>query len=215
MASEFRTRVLVAEDEDFTLSLLSEILTSANFEVVAVTSVSEAIDAIDTFDPHAVITDLNFGANAPTGADLLNYVEDQRPWVGKVVLTSHASPALALPSGLVLPGNVIYLVKSELRSISRLIAAVTDSISKINESLNKPVLDHNRVVISDAQGDILRLMAEGLTNTAIAQRRGTSVRATEALIQRTFSALGLTGNDDYNPRILAVRMWSEDKIIVK
>lgn len=215
MASEFRTRVLVAEDEDFTLSLLSEILTSANFEVVAVTSVSEAIDAIDTFDPHAVITDLNFGANAPTGADLLNYVEDQRPWVGKVVLTSHASPALALPSGLVLPGNVIYLVKSELRSISRLIAAVTDSISKINESLNKPVLDHNRVVISDAQGDILRLMAEGLTNTAIAQRRGTSVRATEALIQRTFSTLGLTGNDDYNPRILAVRMWSEDKIIVK
>ena len=215
MTSRFKTRVLVAEDEEFTLNLLREILSDANFEVVAVTSVAEAIEAVATFDPHAVVTDLNFGANAPTGADLLAFLDQERPWIGKVVLTSHASPELALPSGITLPSNVIYLVKSELRSISKLTAAVTDSISQVNEVVVKPTLDHNRVVISHAQGDILRLIAEGFTNLGIAERRGTSLRATEMLVQRTFAVLGLKSDDTYNPRVLAVRMWHEDKVIVR
>ena len=34
MTTAFRTRVLVAEDEEFTLNLLREILSDANFEVI-------------------------------------------------------------------------------------------------------------------------------------------------------------------------------------
>jgi len=66
MATGFRARVLVAEDEEFTLNLLSDLLSAADFEVLAVGSVSEAISQIKTFDPHAVITDLNFGVSAPS-----------------------------------------------------------------------------------------------------------------------------------------------------
>ena len=215
MPTEFRTRVLVAEDEEFTLNLLREILTDANFEVVAVRSVSAAIETIETFDPHAVITDLNFGINAPSGADLLIFLHEERPWIGKVILTSHASPNLALPRGTELPPNVIYLVKSELQSIASLGTAINNSIAKINETVIKPVLDNSRIVVSETQGEILRLMAEGFTNQAIATRRGTSLRATEALVQRTFSSLGLKPDDEFNPRILAVRMWQEDKVVIK
>ena len=161
MPTEFRTRVLVAEDEEFTLNLLREILIDANFEVVAVRSVSAAIETIETFDPHAVITDLNFGINAPSGADLLIFLHEERPWIGKVILTSHASPNLALPRGTELPPNVIYLVKSELQSIASLGTAINDSIAKINETVIKPVLDNSRIVVSETQGEILRLMAEG------------------------------------------------------
>ena len=98
MATGFRARVLVAEDEEFTLNLLREVLEGANFQVEAVTSVAEAIALVASFDPHVVITDLNFGVG-PSGADLLQFVEKDHPWVGKVVLTSHASPALAIPYG--------------------------------------------------------------------------------------------------------------------
>jgi DNA-binding NarL/FixJ family response regulator len=59
------------------------------------------------------------------------------------------------------------------------------------------------------------LLAEGYTNAAIAVRRGTSLRATEALVQRTFSTLGLKNDEDFNPRVLAVRMWQEDKVVIR
>jgi len=215
MSTAFRTRVLVAEDEEFTLNLLREILSDANYEVIAVNTITRAIDAIKDFDPHAVVTDLNFGINAPNGADLLNLLDAERPWIGKVILTSHASANLALPRGTELPKNVIYLVKSELETIAALSNAVEDSIAQINDKSPRPTTESNRIAISESQGEILRMIAEGYTNAAIATQLGTSLRATEALVQRTFLALGLKSHEDFNSRILAVRMWQEDKVVIR
>ena len=187
MAAEFHRRVLIAEDEEFTLNLLSELLGAADFEVMAVATVSEAISQIESFDPHAVITDLNFGVTGPSGADLLDYLDKNNPWIGKVILTSHASPNLA----------------------------VQESISKSSTPAPARVDDGGRIVVSHAQGEILLLIAEGLTNAAIARKRGTSLRATETLVQRTFAVLGLKNDEDFNPRVLAVRMWQHGKVVVK
>jgi len=215
MTSNFVARVLVAEDEEFTLNLLQEVLVGANFQVESVNNVADAIAKIESFDPHVVITDLNFGVSAPNGADLLRFIEKNHPWMGKVVLTSHASPNLAVPSGVQIPDGVTYLVKSELGSISELIAAVESSISKSNIGVSKPVLENNRIVISSTQSEILLLLAEGYTNSAIARKRGTSLRAAETLIQRTFASLGIKSDEDFNPRVLAVRMWQQGKVVVK
>ena len=215
MSAAFRTRVLVAEDEEFTLNLLREILSDANYEVIAVNTITRAIDAIKDFDPHAVVTDLNFGINAPNGADLLNLLDAERPWIGKVILTSHASANLALPRGTELPKNVIYLVKSELETMAALSNAVEDSIAQINDKSPRPTTESNRIAISESQGEILRMIAEGYTNAAISTQLGTSLRATEALVQRTFLALGLKSHEDFNSRILAVRMWQEDKVVIR
>ena len=106
MSTAFKARILIAQDEEFTLNLLREVLTAANFQVEAVTNVAEAIAKIGSFDPHAVITDLNFGISGPSGADLLQYIEKEHPWVGKVVLTSHTSPALAVPNVMSLAAGV-------------------------------------------------------------------------------------------------------------
>jgi len=211
----FKARVLVAEDEEFTLNLLRDVLEGANFQVEAAKTIADAIEKVGSFDPHAVITDLNFGVSGPSGADLLQFIEQDHPWIGKVVLTSHASPALAIPNGASLPANVTYLVKSELDSISELIGAVEDSISQVATPPVQPVLENDRVVISATQGEILLLLAEGFTNAAIARQRGTSLRAAETLIQRTFASLGIKSDEDFNPRILAVRMWQQGKVVIK
>ena len=215
MSNSFHTRVLIAEDEEFTLNLLSEVLTAADFEVSAVQNVADAIATIKTFDPHAVITDLNFGVSGPSGADLLAYIDSNHPWIGKIVLTSHSSPALAVPGGITLPEDVTYMVKSELKSISILITAVKDSITKSNTLKLTPSEDGERIIISQAQGEILLLISEGLTNAAIAKKRGTSLRATETLVQRTFAILGLKNDEDFNPRVLAVRMWQQGRVIIR
>jgi DNA-binding NarL/FixJ family response regulator len=215
MTTGFRARVLVAEDEEFTLNLLREVLEGANFQVEAVKSVAEAIERVAHFDPHAVVTDLNFGVAGPSGADLLQFIEREHPWVGKVVLTSHASPALAIPNGVAIPEGVTYLVKSELGAISDLVGAVEDSISHSSTHHARPEMENDRIVISSTQGEILLLLAEGYTNAAIARRRGTSLRATETLVQRTFASLGIKSDEDFNPRVLAVRMWQQGKVVVK
>lgn len=215
MPNSFRARVLVAEDEEFTLNLLREVLEGANFEVEAVTTVADAIAQVARFDPHAVITDLNFGVTGPSGADLLNYIEKEHPWIGKVVLTSHASPALAIPDGTALPVGITYLVKSELGSIADLVTAVENSISNSNSTNDQPLVENDRIVISATQGEILLLLAEGYTNAAIARKRGTSLRAAETLVQRTFSSLGLKNDEDFNPRVLAARMWQQGRVVIK
>ena len=215
MTTGFRARVLVAEDEEFTLNLLREVLEGANFQVEAVKSVAEAIERVASFDPHAVVTDLNFGVAGPSGADLLQFIEKEHPWVGKVVLTSHASPALAIPNGVSIPEGVTYLVKSELGAISDLVGAVEDSISHSSTHHARPEMENDRIVISSTQGEILLLLAEGYTNAAIARQRGTSLRATETLVQRTFASLGIKSDEDFNPRVLAVRMWQQGKVVVK
>ena len=215
MTTDFRARVLVAEDEEFTLNLLREVLEGANFQVEAVKSVAEAIERVASFDPHAVVTDLNFGVAGPSGADLLQFIEKEHPWVGKVVLTSHASPALAIPNGVAIPEGVTYLVKSELGAISDLVGAVEDSISHSATHHERPEMENDRIVISSTQGEILLLLAEGYTNAAIARKRGTSLRATETLVQRTFASLGIKSDEDFNPRVLAVRMWQQGKVVVK
>ncbi len=69
MPTAFKACIIVAENEEFTLNLLSEVLTAANFQVEAVTNVADAIAKIGCFDPHTVITDLNFGVTVPNGAE--------------------------------------------------------------------------------------------------------------------------------------------------
>jgi len=89
MSTAVRAPVLVAEDEEFTLSLLREVLTAAKFQVAAVTNVAGAIDEIGSFDLHVVITDLHFGVTWPSGADLLHHIKKGTPldWQSRLNLT--------------------------------------------------------------------------------------------------------------------------------
>jgi len=101
--------------------------------------VAEALALVASFDPQVVITDLNFGVG-PRGAELLQHIEKEYPWVGKVVLNSHASPALAIPNGVANPTGMTYLVKSKLGSINKIVTAVEESISHSSTLSVRPVL---------------------------------------------------------------------------
>jgi hypothetical protein len=71
------------------------------------------------------------------------------------------SPALAAPNGMALPAGVTYLVKSELGSISNLVAEVENS--NLTFKSIKPVVVNDRILISSApQGEISELEAINL-----------------------------------------------------
>ena len=110
MVQGFQVRVLVVDNDPFTLTLVTEALAAANFAVSGVPTVPDAISTIESFSPNVLVTDLNFGHGAPTGADLLAHVDEHHPWIGKVVLTSHISASLALPIGNQLTDSLTYLI---------------------------------------------------------------------------------------------------------
>lgn len=207
-------KVLLVEDEEFTRILIRDALTNIGMTVLAVASVNQALFEIEEFDPNVVVTDLDLGPG-PDGADLLNQVEEERPWTGMVVLTAHASPELAVHGGRTIPEGATYLVKSQISSAASLKSAIEESI--VGPGLSQKAIKNSedQYIVSSMQGEILRMIADGLSNAAIAREKNVTLRAAEALVQRTFTALGVKGNPDVNSRVVAVRLWQQGKVVVK
>ena len=194
--------------------MVSEMLTASGINVLPVASVAEALKSMDEFDPHVVLTDLDLG-HGPDGADLLTKVAEDRPWTGMVIMTAHASPELAINDVSRIPEQAGYIVKSELNSIHSLVSIIQESIIMPGNFNGSDNVGEEKVTITSSQAEILRMIADGLSNTAIAEARGITLRAAEALIQRTFAALSVNGDSSINARVAAVRMWQQGKVAVK
>jgi len=194
--------------------MVGEMLSTSGITVSSAKSVSEALGNIDAFDPHVVLTDLDLG-HGPDGADLLAKVFKERPWTGMVVMTAHASPELAISDASRIPDPTVYIVKSEIKTISNLVLAIEESIEKTGKFQNSFISSPEKITITATQAEILRMISDGLSNASIAKERDISLRAAEALIQRTFIALGVNGDPNVNPRVVAVRMWHQGKVSVK
>lgn len=207
-----RQRIVVADDDAFTASLVSDGLRGIGFDVQTAATAIQAWTIVSSWDPHALVTDLNFEAPA-SGAELLRRVDETFPWIGLVVLTSHVSPELAVEDGGQLPGNAVYLVKSQLRGIDALDDAIERSIAGLPASALPPGAQTQ--VITAAQAEVLRMLAGGASTKALADHRGTTVRAVETMLARLYSALGVSDADQSNPRVAAVRMWERGQVSVR
>ena len=177
-------RVVVADDDPFTLSLVTGGLEAQGFDVTSATSAEKALAAVAAVDPHALVSDLNFG-HGQTGAALLDRVAAEFPWIGLVVLTSHRSPELAVPNPELIPATVVYLVKSQLSRVDELADAVHRAISgQIDADVVRD--DDDVPTVTAAQAEVLRMLAEGASTRALAEHRGTTVRAVETMLTRLF-----------------------------
>ena len=212
--NKFKLKVLFVEDDQFTQRTVAELLNHHGVEILTVNSVPEAIICLPEFDPHVVLTDLDLGAE-PDGGDLLRYVSKHYPWVGKVILTAHTSPELALGGGLNLPDDVTFLIKS-LVDGRIMYDAIINSVEATQAPKNMS-LDANdaSLFVSKSQGELLRMLAEGLSNSAIAQKRDMTLPATKSVIHRLFAALGIDSDAHINPRVIAVKMWQQGKVRIK
>ncbi len=207
-------KVLIVEDELFTQKLICEIITNLGHRCEAASSVNEALSQVKAFSPELIITDLDLGPG-PTGIDLINKMDKEFPEVKLAVLTAHTSPNLVDIRFKGLPSRVQYIVKADLHasnSFENILKnafeqRMTNTVSKV-----KPV---DAIYLSNTQAELLKLIAQGLSNQAIADQRGTTLRAVEALINRTYQALKLNENDSMNLRVEAVKLWKSSKIHVK
>lgn len=207
-----RARVLVVEDNDFTRTTVCGALRDAGVHVVGDTgSAADALALAAQTAPHAALLDLDLG-RGPSGIDIAVALRESFPAIGIVILTSYGDPRLTGRNVDHLPGGSVYLVKSDLTSTDALARAIGASMRLAADagSVSRSAMPAPRgstAGLTDAQVEVARMVAEGLSNAEIASRRGVSDASVERIIMRIARELGIESDSSTNRRVLIAREY--------
>ena len=205
-------RAVLVEDHPLTRTLLKTLLTSMGFHVAATNTVEHAIQLIEHLDPELLVTDLDLGGG-PTGVQLALWAHDHRPELGVVLLTAHRSTQLIDSTPLPASPRRVHLVKDEIYASETLQQAVDAVLGASDAGVVEP--QPGTFTLSRDQAEVLRMMAQGLSNAEIAKRRNSTVSAVENSARRIYAALGLAGDESINARSAAVNLFQKSAITVK
>lgn len=200
-------RILIVEDNASVRALLEGSVRDLGFEVEAVPDSRAAILAADRLDPDAAILDVDLG-DRPNGIELGHLLRTRAPHLGIVYFTHYPSAALA-GGPLALPPGSAFVNKTSLASTEELRQAIESTLSDGADPVSVvPTPSDNPLArLTRRQLEVLSDIAAGYSNSQIAERRERSLSATERLVARTFSALGIPHDASRNPRVLATRIY--------
>ncbi len=207
-------RVVVADDTMLTREGIARLLEGAGFEVVGrVGDSAELLAAIALFRPDAVVVDIRM---PPTQTDeglvAAEQIRAAHPEIGVLVLSQYVVASYALRLIEDHPEGVGYLLKDRVIDVANL----TDALRRIQD--RETVIDPTIVAhlvgrrrrsdplerLSPREREVLSLIAEGLSNSALAARLVITERTVEAHVTQVFSKLGLTSGPDWHRRVLVV-----------
>lgn len=202
MSSSRLGTVIVVDDDAFIRASLEGALKSSGFEVSgSVASVREAIVVFRNKPAEIALIDIDLGLG-PTGIDLAYALRKIDEKIGIIFLTSYLDPRFADTRNISLPKGSRYLVKSEIENLAQVISVVLQTKHK---PFNQNVNHMNRFSeLTDTQIEVWRSVSEGLSSSEIAQQRGVSEKAVEAILARIYHYLNIKKDKTRNPRILLV-----------
>jgi DNA-binding NarL/FixJ family response regulator len=214
-----RIRVLVGEDN----YLAREGIRLALTQIDDVTPVGSCVDlpslreSVERLHPDVVLTDVRMPPTlTDEGLQLAAELRESHPNVGVIVLSQYAQPLYAVAlfeGGLDRRG---YLLKDRLSSAEELGEALHQVMgggSYLDPGLVGPILAYQEYAdrrlrqLTPRELQILALVAEGLSNSAVAAAVGVPTRAVERSINSIFAKLGLSGDSDINRRVKATREY--------
>lgn len=204
-------RLVVLEDEPLVLALVTKTLQEGGFHVEPCQDAVAAKKLVDDLDPDGVLIDINLGKGL-NGLQFGEWLTNTHPHVAQIYLTGISDPRVwSLGQGKSSLKDVesrTYLSKDKITNADELRFCVDTALQddahprliqyRANETLS---------VLSKSELEILSYAAEGLTNSAIAAKRGTTVRTVEQQLQSVYKALNLELGPDLNPRVQAVRIY--------
>lgn len=202
-------KVLLVEDNALLRASLADSLGTRDLEVVAACATAgEAVEEIRAHGVDALVTDLDLG-EGPDGISLAHVVRRMLPLAGIVVLTGYRDPRLAAGKLVQVPPGTEYVVKESVASIDALRAAIERSILRAagEDPAHSTRREDIGVDLTDSQIETMRLVAEGLSNAEIAERRFVTVGAVEVAVSRIARALGIQHDRAHNQRVMITREY--------
>ena len=213
-------RIVVAEDQYLVREGLVRLLeTQEDLEVVAACSdLDSLLAAVDAERPDVVVTDIRMPpGNTDEGIQAASRLRETHPDVGVVVLSQYAVPAYVLA---LLDGGSerrAYLLKERVNDLDQLVAAieaVADGGSVLDPKVVEALVAENARSeesplneLTPRERDVLREMAEGKNNAAIAETLVLTERSVEKVIHSIFLKLGLRWETAIHKRVKAVVLY--------
>jgi DNA-binding NarL/FixJ family response regulator len=213
-------RIVLAEDQYLVREGLRRLLESRDeLEVAAVCAdLDSLLDAVAAERPEVVVTDIRMPpGSTDEGIQAATRLRETNPEVGVVVLSQYATPSYVL--ALLEGGSErrAYLLKERVSDVEQLVAAicaVADGGSVLDPKVVEALVAENARgedsplnQLTPRERDVLREMAEGKNNAAIAEALFLAERSVEKVIHSIFLKLGLTWETAVHKRVKAVVLY--------
>lgn len=193
-------RVVIVDDHRLSSNALADSLGVRGIQVVAVEhNGSDGYRACIHHRPDALLVDFDLGLG-PTGADLAISVRGEQPGLGILMFTAYEEPKLLSGSFPSLPPTVVYLVKQHVHDVDEVVQALDWSIDAASSKKLPPDRVHH-FPLTQAQAQILRLVAKGMSNQAIAEELVVSVPTVASGIRRLAKKFGISHRSESNVRV--------------
>jgi serine/threonine-protein kinase len=207
-------RVVVAEDLLLTRVGIVRLLQDAGIDVVAeATDLPETLEAVALHRPDVAVLDIRMPpTHTNEGLTAASVVRRDQPGTGVLLLSQYVEAGYALKLLEEFPERVGYLMKERVLDGSALVDAlhrIADGECVVDPTIVSRLLGRRRRQdplerLSVREREVLALLAEGLSNAAIAQRLTVTERTVEAHITALFERLDLGAEPGTNRRVLAV-----------
>jgi DNA-binding NarL/FixJ family response regulator len=213
-------RLVLAEDQYFVREGIRRLLeTREELEVAAACDdLDSLLAAVDAERPDVVVTDIRMPpGDGDEGIQAALRLRETNPDVGVVVLSQYATPSFVL--ALLEGGSErrAYLLKERVTDVEQLVAAirtVADGGSVMDPKVVEALVAENArseesplSQLTPRERDVLREMAEGKNNAAIAASLFLTERSVEKVIHAIFLKLGLTWEPAVHKRVKAVILY--------
>ena len=223
MFAQVPVRVVLAEDHYLVREGLRRLLESdSELEIAAVCSDFDSLlAAVEAEHPDVVVTDIRM---PPGGMDegirAADRLREAHPDIGVVVLSQYAQPTYALALFEGGTARRAYLLKERVENLEQLVTAIRTVAGggsvvdpKVVEGLmaeRKRVENSPLHELTPRELDVLREMAVGKNNAAIAQALFLTERSVEKVIHSIFLKLGLSWEESVHKRVKAVIVYLAD-----
>jgi len=213
-------RVIVADDDVLVRAGVASVLTEAGYDVVAqVGDGTELCDGARGLSPDLAVVDIRM---PPThtweGLDAARKIRSELPAIGILLLSAHVEIETAID--LLEGGDRIgYLLKNRVSKVSDLIDAL-ERISAggsvvdpalVQELVRRRHHDDPLAELTPREQEVLALMAEGHSNSGIADRLFITEGAVEKHVRSVLAKLQLPAAQDDHRRVLAVLAYLETR----
>jgi DNA-binding NarL/FixJ family response regulator len=219
MSASGPLRIVIAEDAAIMRDGLTQTLTRRGHDVVAAVSDAAALlEAVASHKPDVAVVDVRMPpTHTDEGLRAARAIRSEHPGVGVLVFSQYveARSAAELIAGA--PAGVGYLLKDRVADVSEFIEAirrVAQGGTVLDPEVVGQMLGASRRVDSLAaltarEREVLALVAEGRSNTAIAEALVITGGVVEKHIASIFAKLGLAPSDNDNRRVIAAIKYLE------
>ncbi len=207
-------RVVVADDVMLTREGITRLLTDAGVDVVGQAGdAASLLRAVRMTQPDAAVVDIRMPpTHTDEGLVAAQQIRAEHPDIGVLILSQYIEPHYAMRLIEEHPERVGYLLKERVFDVANLIDALrrlADGETVVDPTIVARIFARKRLAgpldeLTTREREVLALVAEGLSNRAIATRLFVTERTVEAHVKQIFLKLGLNTDPGSHRRVLAV-----------